>query len=542
MKQHSGKHWNWNIPGLLISGLIAMPMVFILLSLFDLSDPAWLHLRQTTLPLYVSNTLILMLQVTVYTLLIGIPTAWLTAVMDFPGRRIFSWALLLPLAAPAYIVAYIYTDLLEFSGPIQTLLRSVTGWQGGEYVFPQIRSLSGAAIVLSLVLYPYVYMLAYSAFQQRSSTLFNAARSLGASPYRAFWQVALPAARPAIAAGLALALMETLADFGVVDYFAVPTFSTGIFRTWFAMGEKAAAMKLAAMMFIFVVVLLVIEKSSRRGDHSQYAGDKTSHPQKLTGWSALAATSICFIPVLLGFIIPMVILSKLAIAVGDPKLGRDFGDFIANSMSVAALTVLFTVTCALLLTYAKRVSATPTSRLTTRISTLGYALPGALLAVGLLTPLSILDRWLADLMVEQFDWRSGLLITGTVAALIYAYVVRFLTVAYNSTDAGLARVAPIYDHAARSLGASSWRLVSRIHFPIMKSSVLVAAILVFVDTMRELPATLLMRPFNFETLATRVYRLASDERLAEASTAAITIVLIGLVPIVLLNYLSKKKM
>ena len=539
MRQSTGNYWN--LPSLLISGLIAVPMVVVLISLFDFTDPTWQHLRQTTLPLYLNNTLWLMLQVTGYSLLLGVSTAWLTAVTDFPGRRIFSWALLLPLAAPAYIVAYVYTDLLEFSGPIQVLLRDITGWQSSDYNFPQIRSLSGAAIILSLVLYPYVYMLAFAAFQQRSSTLFNAARSLGASPYRAFFKVALPAARPAIAAGLALVLMETLADFGVVDYFAVPTFSTGIFRTWFAMGEKAAAIKLAAMMFIFVIILVLIEKSSRKGDQTNFTGDRQSHLIKLNKGGAAIAFIVCCLPVLLGFAIPFAILLQLAIETGDPKLGRDFSEFTYNSVYVAALTVLFAVICALILSYSKRIAATKATRVTTRIATLGYALPGALLAVALLTPLSMLDRWLADFMDEQFNWRSGLLITGTVAALIYAYVVRFLTVAYNTTDAGLSRIAPVYDHAAKSLGASSWRLLRQIHLPIVKPSILIAAILVFVDTMRELPATLLMRPFNFETLATRVYRLASDERLAEASTAAITIVIIGLIPIVLLHYLSKKK-
>ena len=529
------KHIGWSLASLLVSALIAVPILFIVLSLFGPADSAWTHLRQTILPGYISNSLLLMLQVAIYSTLIGVSTAWLIAATEFPGRRLFSWALMLPLAAPAYVVAYVYTDLLEFSGPVQSLLRALTGLEGGEYSFPPIRSLTGAALMLSLVLYPYIYLLARNAFMQRSATLFEAARSLGSSPARAFFTVALPAARPAIAAGLALVLMETLADFGVVDYFGVPTFSTGIFRTWFALGEKAAAMKLAAILLLFVMALVVLEKTTRRGDSAAYNRDGHLSRPVLAGGQALAALIICGLPILLGCIIPMAVLISQAISVGDPMWGYGFVDFVTNSVTVSLLAVIFAVSAALLLAYAQRIKPGRVTNGATQLATLGYALPGAMLAVGLLTPLSQLDRWLADFFGDTLGWRTGLVLTGTIAALVYAYAVRFLTVAWNSTASGLQQIPSIYDQTARSLGATPLNLIKTIHLPLMQRSVIAAAILVFVDSLRELPATLILRPFNFETLATRVYRLASDERLAEASTAAITIVLAGLIPVLLLN-------
>lgn len=540
--QRQQTHWGWIAGSLLISGLVVIPILSILIALFAPSNDTWQHISSTILPSYIGNTLLLMLLVGLYTSLIGVSTAWLTAAMEFPGRRFFSWALMLPLAAPAYIVAYVYTDLLDYSGPVQSLFRSLTGLSAGEYAFPEIRSLPGAALVIGLVLYPYVYLLVRVAFLQRSATLYDAARTLGATPFRAFWKIALPAARPALIGGLALVLMETLADFGVVDYFAVPTFSTGIFRSWFSMGDKTAAMKLAAVMFSFVVVLIALEKYSRReGDVQALARDAQLRPVKLTGYKAWLATLVCALPLLLGGVIPMSALVYFAYVEGDPTLGFGFSDYVLNSLKIALLATLFAVTVALVLTYAQRVANSRVINASVQLSTLGYALPGALLAVGLFAPVSILDRWLADWFDETLGWRTGLILTGTIAILVYAYVVRFLTVAFNSTSSGMMRIPRIYDQAARSLGATPWGVLKWIHLPLMRRSVLAAGILVFVDSMRELPATLLLRPFNFETLATRVYRLASDERLAEASTASLMIVLIGLVPVLMLNRISKQK-
>jgi len=527
---------HWVITSLLVSALVALPIVFIVLAMFGPSDSAWQHIRDTLLLEYLSNTLVLMLLVAIGTGTIGITTAWLTAATEFPGRRLLSWALVLPLAAPAYIVAYVYTDLLEFSGPVQQWFRLITGLQASEYSFPEIRSLPGAAIIISLVLYPYVYMILRVAFVQRSATLFDAARTLGATPAKAFWRIAMPAARPALIGGLALVMMETLADFGVVDYFAVPTFSTGIFRTWFALGNMAAAMKLTAVMFILVLTLVALEKYSRRNAGTQaFSRDSNSMRLKLDGATAWIATLLCFLPVLLGGLIPFAVLIKLAISHGDPLIGDGFMRFILNSIHVASLATIITTAAALLLTYAQNIANNRLVNGSIQVATLGYAIPGAMLAIGLFAPVSQFDRWLTGAFQAHLGWQGGLILTGGVSILVYAYVVRFLTVAYNTTSSGLAQIPAVYGQAARSLGAKPGRMVRTIQLPLMMKSIAVAAILVFVDTMRELPATLLLRPFDFETLATRVYRLASDERLAEASTASLIIVLVGLFPVLFLH-------
>ncbi len=531
----------WHLVSIIIALIIALPILFIIVGLLGPVDDNWQHLKQTVLPDYIWNTLLLMLQVALYSSLIGVSCAWIISTTNFPGRAIFSWALLLPLATPPYIVAYVYTDLLDFGGPVQEFLRQAFGWQVGQYFFPTIRSMPGAALVISLALYPYIYLLARTAFSQRSSTLFSAARTLGASPSKAFFRIALPAARPAIIGGLALVLMETMADFGVVEYFGIPTFSTGIFRTWYAMGERAAALKLAGVMFLFVAVLIFLEKYSRKGRASLHARDYQHSLFELRGYRSVIAFCICATPVLLGCILPLVILTYLTWTTGDSLFGQAFWDLIKNSVSVATITTVITLCIALYFVLTQRLLNARLTTITITVATLGYALPGVMLAVGLLTPMSQFERWMADMFYEHLGWNTGLLLTGTTILLIYAYTIRFLTPAYNACESGLNSVPPIFDHVGRSLGATPLRLIKNIHVPLLHKSIYVAGILVFVDTMRELPATLMLRPFNFETLATRVYRLASDERLAEASAAALTIVIIGLVPILILNRLSSKE-
>ncbi|MEL7369283.1 MAG: iron ABC transporter permease [Myxococcota bacterium] len=535
-----GQALGWRSASLLISLVIAVPMVAILLSLLESDAKEWTHIQQVLLPEYLKNTFLLMVQVAAYTTVIGVGTAWLTVATSFPGRRWLTWALTLPLATPAYITAYVYTDLLEYSGPVQTGLRDGLGLDLDALGLFEIRSLPGAAFVIGLSLYPYVYLLARVAFLQRSARLFDAARTLGASPWRAFFRIALPAAWASIAGGLSLVLMETLADFGVVEYFGIPTFSTGIFRTWFASGERIAAMKLAAVMFIVVIVLVAIEKQSRRsGSPSSLSTEGSFKPAALRGWRALVAAAACLLPVVLGALIPLLVLLRLAITEGDPMLGPAFLEFMKNSVWVALLASLISVLVALVLTYAQHLAAHWTTSTAVQISTLGYALPGTMLAVGLLQPLSLLDHRLALFFDTQLNWRPGLILTGTLVVLIYAYVTRFLTVAYNATSSSMDRIPQTYLQAARSLGAGPMTVIRRIQLPLMRRAIMTAALVVFVDTIKELPATLLLRPFNFETLATRVYRLAGDERLAEASTAALTIVLLGLIPVLLLNRQSK---
>lgn len=525
----------WALPTALVCILTAVPLLATI-GAFFVPDSAWEHIRQTVLWSYVSNSLLLMLLVALLAGFLGILSAWLVAATEFPGRNMLKWMLVLPLAAPAYVVAYVYTDLLETSGPLQRWIRASFDLQLGEYWFPAVRSLSGAAVLLALVLYPYVYLLARAGFSNRLGSTFEAARMLGASPTRAFWRVALPGIRPAIAGGLALVLMETLADFGVVAYFSVPTFSTGIFRTWIGMGDKAAALKLAGTMLVFVAALVAVESASRRGKHhGSGAGTGAGNRIRLQGWSALGATVFCICPVLLGFVIPTGVLAWMSLTQGDGLLASRFTTYALNSVSVAAIAALVATTVAMLLAYTSRLDARPATRASVRFATLGYALPGMLLAVGLLGPMGWLDQSLTRWLAQSFGWSGGLILSGSLVLLIYAYVVRFLTVAFNSVSAGFAAIPSSLDDAARSLGATPAGVVRQVHLPLLRRSVGVAGLLVFVDVMRELPATLILRPFDFETLATRVYRLASDERLTEASTAALAIVLVGIIPVLLIN-------
>ncbi|MGB7405504.1 MAG: iron ABC transporter permease, partial [Pacificimonas sp.] len=415
-------------------------------------------------------------------------------------------------------------------------LRDSFGWGPGDYWFPNIRSLGGAAIMLALVLYPYVFLLARAAFAGRSRSQFLAARSLGLTPTRAFLRVALPGARPAIAGGVALVLMETLADFGVAEYFAVPTFSTGIFRSWLAMGDKAGAMTLAAVMLLFVIALVLLEAATRRGGvESEDAGrtDETLLPIGPSG--RIFAMLACTLPVIFGFVVPVATLGTLALAAGDGQGAATLWAYAKDSLVLAGSVAIVATVIAVVLSLAQRRSKGLVTAPAIRVATLGYALPGALLAVGLLAPLGQADQALTRFARDTFGYEGGLLLTGTSVVLVYALTVRFLTVAFNSTSGGFAKVSPAMDAAARSLGAGPARLFAKVQFPLVRSSLVVAGLLVFIDTLRELPATLILRPFNLETLATRVYRLASDERLAEAATASLLIVLAGLLPVILLT-------
>ena len=526
---------------LALTGLMALPILAILTSLFTQSDVSWARLFATTLPTYIINTGLLMVMVALLAGSMGVTTAWAVASCEFPGRKLLSWLLILPLAAPAYIIAYVYTELMEYYGPIQSSLRGIFGWGGGDYSFPNIRNLPCAALMLSLVLYPYVYLLARTAFLSQSQGQWQAARSLGLSPRRAFFRVSLPAARPAIAGGLALVLMETLADFGVADFFAVPTFSTGIFRAWLAEGNRPAAMKLAAFMLLIVILLVTLEAMSRRGRTSS-KGANTALTPRMTLSKPLAAltTLLCALPVVFGFIIPVSRLGFLALTSGDNQNQSAFAGYAFNSFTTAAVVALIVTLIAISLAYMRRNQTGRFMKASIKLSTLGYALPGAMLAIGLLYPLGAFDQILTRFAKTHFAWSGGLILTGTSIALIYALAIRFLTVSFNSVSSGFAAIPPSIDSAARSLGASPKDVVRRIHAPLLKSSLIAGAILVFIDVMRELPATLILRPFNFETLATRVYWLANDERLAEASTAALLIILIGVIPIIWLNRMAAK--
>ncbi len=534
----------WTLAALAIAVLVGLPIAAIAWESLTGGSGALGEIAGTVLPTYIANTLLLMLLAGGIAGVTGTGCAWLIAATRFPGRKILGWALVLPLALPAYLAAYIYAGLLDYAGPVQSALRSATGWGVSDYWFPDIRSLGGGAFVLGIVLYPYVYLLARTAFATQSQTQFRAARSLGSAPAKAFWHVALPAARPAIAGGLALVLMEVLADFGVADYFAIPTFSTGIFRSWLAMGDKPAALKLAAIMLIFVIALVAWEANTRRGrsdSRDGLAARPTEEPLvALSPTGKALAFAACLTPVLLGFALPAGYLVSLTMSDTAQNAAGDLATYLGGSLKLGVSAASLCLVAALLLAFARARSQSRVTASAIRLATLGYALPGALLAVGLLAPLGAFDVTLTRFARDNLGYGGGLLLTGTSAVLVYALSVRFMTVAYNSVSGGLARIPSGLDAAARSLGAGPSRVLARIYAPLLAPSLAGAAALVFIDTLRELPATLILRPFNLETLATRTYRLAGDERLVEAAIPALIMIAAGLLPVLVLNRLGKR--
>ncbi|MGB5972390.1 MAG: iron ABC transporter permease [Nodosilinea sp.] len=529
---------SWTIGVVFIALMMLLPVAIILTSLFTRSTDAWGHLATTVLPQYLRNSLVLMLGVGAGVLTIGVSTAWLVSTCQFWGRRWFEWLLLLPLAAPAYILAYVYTDTLEYFGPVQTALRSLFGWQRAtDYWFPDIRSLGGAVLLFSLTLYPYVYLLARVAFLEQSTATLEASRSLGCGPWRSFRLVALPLARPAIAAGTALALMETLNDFGTVAYFSVATFTTGIYRTWFGMGDRPAAVQLSAVLLLVIFALVWLEQRSRRqARYYQGMGRLVSQSRyRLTGLRAAGAWLFCFLPVLLGLLVPTALLLAMTIRNASATLDGDFVVLSINSLVLAVLAALLAVLLALVMAYGLRLNATPALKLAVQGANLGYAVPGAVIAVGILIPLAGFDNAIDAWMRQTFGFSTGLLLSGTIIALLFAYLVRFLAVSFGAVEAGLSKIRPSLDDAARSLGQSPSQTLLKVHRPLLGSSLLTAIMLVFVDVMKELPATLIIRPFNFDTLAVRVYQYAADERLIEASAPALAIILVGLLPVLWLS-------
>ena len=527
----------WVVLTLTIALIMSLPVLVVGSAIFEPFNENWQHLKEFLLVEYISNSLILMLGVTVGVLSMGVVTAWLTSMCEFPLRGIFSWLLLLPLAIPAYIIAYTYTGLLDFSGPIQTQLRELSGWGYGDYWFPEVRSIEGAIVMLSLVLYPYVYMMARAAFLEQSVGALEASRTLGSSPLNGFFRVALPLARPAIITGLSLALMETLADFGTVQYFGIATFTTGIFRTWFGVGDGTTASQLAVMMLFFVFALIVLERWSRKRAKFHNTSQKQTAIKRfqLKGAKAFWAWLACLLPVLFGFILPALQLLWWVFTTAEETIDASFFSLTLNTMLLAIAAALIAVSIALLLAYGKRLHHKPLIRSGVSIASLGYAVPGTVIAVGIMTPLAFLDNSFDAWMRETFDVSTGLLLSGTVFALLFAYTVRFLAVSVNAIESGLGKIKPTMDDAGRSMGLSPLGVLRQIHLPLMRGTVLTALLLVFVDVLKELPATLILRPFNFNTLAVRAHELAADERSADAATPALMIVLVGILPVILLS-------
>ncbi len=523
---------------LLLALIAAVPVLSVVSSLFaGGTGEVWAHLAETVLFAYARNTLVLLVLVGIGVTAIGVGAAWLVTMLEFPGRRMFEWMLVLPLAMPAYVMAYAYTDLLQFTGPVQTLLRETFDWGRRDYWFPEVRSIGGAAVMFVFVLYPYVYLLARSAFVERSGNVMEVSRSLGCGPWAAFFRLSLPLARPAIAGGVALAAMETLADYGTVSYFSVQTFTTGIYRAWLSLGDRLAAAQLACALLSFVLLVLVIERISRgRASYATIGGRvRPIMPLRLHGGAALLAVVGCMLPVLIGFVLPAATLVYLAL---DSQVQHSIPRYVqltVNSFTLAGITALLAVLVAATLAYALRLHRGPLTLVANRVVGLGYAVPGAVIAVGILIPLATFDNWLDATMRARFGVTTGLLLTGTVVALIYAYLVRFLAVALETLEAGLGKITSSMDDAARSLGLGAGATLWRVHRPLMAPSLLAAALLVFVDVMKELPATLVVRPFNFDTLATQAFTYAADERLGQAAVASLVIVAVGVLPVILLT-------
>lgn len=518
------------------AGLIALPVLAILREVFRPdSEGVWAHLLDTVLADYVVNSLLLAAGAGLGAALLGVGSAWIVAMHRFRGRGVLEWALLLPLAMPTYVIAYVYTDLLQFPGPVQSYLRALFDWQRGDYWFPDVRSLTGAIMVFSLVFYPYVYVLARSAFLERSGSLMEAARSLGLSPRRAFFRAALPLARPAVAGGVALVMMESLAEFGAVSYFGVPTFTTGIYRAWYAFGSPVAAAQLAAALLGVIALTLMLEKLSRGRARFHETTLRRPLVPSLSAGRTTMAWLLCLLPLAGGFLLPAGLLIRMAIGEGDVQFGAKYLELAGNSFTLALIASSLAALLAVLLAYAERLHPGRPMAVVKRVASLGYAVPGTVIAVGALIPLTAFDHALILYMREHYGVTLGLVLTGSAIALVFAYVARFLAVALNAVESGMARIRPSIDDAARSLGAGRGELLARVHLPMLASGLVSAVLLVFVDVMKELPATIVLRPFNFETLATQVYVLAADERLAEAATPSLAIVVVGLLPVMLLS-------
>ena len=534
----------WRAVVFFILLLFLVPLLTIFSSLLQpFATEIWPHLLQTVLADYILNSILLMLGVGVGTFFLGVSCAWLVCSYEFPGRKFFEWALLLPMAIPAYILAYSYTGLLDFSGPVQNNLRRAFSWEYGDYWFPEVRSIEGAIIMLSLVLYPYVYLIVRASFLEQSRSLIDVSRSLGYGAFSTFVRVSLPLARPAIVAGCSLAMMEALADYGTVQYFGIATFTTGIYRTWFGMGEMHAAAQLSSLLMLFVLTLLVLERRSRmkmKFHHSSHAiGDLPRI--KATSYQRNLMTLFCFATLFLGFLLPVIQLLSWAILNWETSFDSRFWLISYNSFLVASLASVVCLILGLVLVIAWRIRKEKFESLSVRLVSLGYAAPGLVIAVGVMIPFARLDILIDDFFFEKFGYSTGLILSGSIFILILAYAIRFIAVSIGSLESGLLKIRDNLDFAAQSLGANHRQIAFKVYLPLMRSSIFAALVLVFVDVLKELPATLVLRPFNFNTLAVRAFELASDERLADAALPSLTIVVIGLIPVYMMVRLMVRK-
>jgi len=536
---HNDTHWLLpRANGLVITTCIAalcvaLPVLVIVSFVLVGTSDAWSHLFDTLLGRYALNSFLLSSLVSVGVVILGVPAAWIISFYRFKGRALLSWLLLLPMAYPAYILAYTYTGVLDFSGPVLTTMREFDAPAWLMEPFLNIRSLPGAAVMLSLVLYPYVYLLARAAFIEQSANLMEAGYTLGQGRWRVFTRIVLPMARPAIAAGTLLAVMETLADFGTVQFFGVQTFTTGIVRTYYGFGDVAGAAQLSTLLLGCIFFIVIFEKMSR--NKVRYYSDRLRKLDQtsvsLSGSRQLIAQILCFMPVFFGFLLPTSILAYWAIFFAETQA---MWSLIASSFFLAGFASVFIVLVALIICYANRLYPSAWLNHTTTFVGLGYALPGVVVAIGVLIPFGSIDRIISS-SLEPFGVQPSLWLSGTLVALIFAYLVRFLTVATGNLSSGLSRVRPSIDQSGRLLGLTQFGVIAKLHVPLIKGSVLTAILVCFVDILKELPATMILRPFDFNTLAVKAYELAGDERLIDASVPSIMIVLVGLIPVIWLN-------
>ncbi|BDX06252.1 ABC transporter permease [Planctobacterium marinum] len=518
---------------MLLSLLMALPAFVVLGSWLLPQWDSWAHLADTVLAGYIQNSLVLAFGVGITSGALGTWCAWCVSQYQFPLVNHVRWMLFLPLAIPPYIMGYLYTGVLDFSGPIQRQLRDITGLSYGEYWFPDVQSMPGAIFVLSLVLFPYVYGLAYVAFTSQSRSLLQVAQNHGLNGWQYFIKVSLPLALPAILTGILLTMMESLADFGTVEYLGIATFTTGIFRTWFGMNQPLVAAQLSAGLVCFVLFLFWLEKRVRERQRFYQNNQQNERlSRQISKTNALLVLSSLLLIMTLSFFVPLLRLVSWSWLVF--KQSTEFGELLAlvtNSVLVAGFAAVVIMAIALLFGYALRNKPNKLLSFVSSIAVTGYAFPGAVIAVGTVIVLGKADLMLNEFLGSVFNWQPGLVFSGTLVALLFAYSIRYLTVGFQHVNNGLNRISPSFDQAGKTLGESDYGVLRKIHFPILKSSLLVGGLMVFVDVLKELPATLILRPFNFDTLAVKTYELASDERLTDASLPALLIVMAGILPV-----------
>lgn len=535
LRQGGGR--GWSVAAVLVAGLVLMPVLSVVWLALNPTDNIWPHLLSSVMPRYFGDTVALAVGTGLLAAAMGTGAAWLVSMYDFPGRGVLQWLLLLPLAVPAYIGAYALADFLDYSGPVQIALRGWFGWETArDYWFPRIRSLEAAIVVLASALYPYVYLLTRAALHEQSGSAYEVARALGTGPWGLFARVGLPLARPAIVAGSAIAMMEAVADYGVVSYFGVQTLNTGIFTTWLERRNAGGAAQIACAMLAIIVLLSLWERFARRNAryHQSARQPRPIQRQRLRALPGVLATLACTLPFAMGFVLPVGVIATYALAYPQGWVSPGLVRAAWHTVSLGGIAAVLTVLMALIMVYGTRLSGRALPRLLMPVTTIGYAAPGAVLAVGLLIPLAALDHRVADGWLAVTGTDPGLILTGTGTAIVLAYLVRFFAIGQGAIDAAFTRVPPSLPMAARSLGRDNAGVLRAVYLPMMRGSVGAALLLVFVDCVKELPATLLLRPFNFETLATRTHERASLEDLGNAAPAALLVMAVGLAAVALL--------